>query len=84
MFLVDNNIPTLLRHWFVLVITKKRICNYLRSRCDTGCKTVWSEVLKCTMEDSWGSFYKDYCRSDIIYMHAVSFVMSLESCDPKW
>ena len=51
--------------------------------CDTGCKTVWSGVLKYTMEDLWGSFYKDFHRNDIIHTHAMSLLMSLESCDLK-
>ena len=42
--------------------------NYLRSNCDIGCKTVWSEVLHCTKEDLWGFFSKDSHGSDIIYM----------------
>ena len=59
--------------------------DYLRSNCDTGFMTVWSELLKCTMDDSWGFFYKDFCGSDVIYVHLTSFVMSLEleSHDPK-
>ena len=31
--------------------------HYLRSSGDIGCKTDWSEVLKCTKEDFWGFFY---------------------------
>ena len=57
--------------------------DYLRSNCDTGCKTVWSGVLKYTLEDSWDSFYKDFCESDVIHAHTMSFVTSLGSHDPK-
>ena len=38
----------------------------LRSNCDIGCKTVWSEVLLCIKEDPHGSFYKEFHGSDII------------------
>ena len=57
--------------------------DYLGSNYDTDCKTVWSEVLKCTIEDSWGFFYKDFHRSDVIYEHATSYVMSLETYNVK-
>ena len=40
--------------------------DYLRSNCDIGCKTVWSEVLLCTKEDLCSSFYKEFHRSDVI------------------
>ena len=59
------------------------MCDYLTSNCDRGCKTVWSGVLKCIMEDSLGLVYRNFHRSDIIYMHVTSFMMSLESCDHK-
>ena len=54
--------------------------DYLRSNCDIGCKTVWSEVLLCIKEDPCGSFYKKFHGSDVIYACAVSLVMLLESC----
>ena len=57
--------------------------SYLRSKCDLGCKTVWSAVLLCIKKDLCGSFYKELPRSDIIYMHATSFVMLLKSLDPN-
>ena len=57
--------------------------DYLRSNCDIGCKTFWSEVLLCIKEDPCGSFYKEIHGSDVIYTHATSFVMSLESHDPN-
>ena len=57
--------------------------DYLRSSCDIGCKTVWFEVLLCIKEDPHSSFYKEFHRSDVIYMCATSFVMSLEPCDPS-
>ena len=57
--------------------------DYLRSNCDIGCKTVWSEVLLCIKEDPHSSFYKEFYRSDIIYPCATSFMISLESCDPN-
>ena len=56
--------------------------DYLRSNFDTGCNTVWSEVLKYTNEDFCGLFYKDFHGGDVIYAHVTSFVMSLESHDP--
>ena len=56
--------------------------DYMRSNCDIGFKTVWSELLTYTKEDFHGSFYKDFSRNDI-YVHATSVMMSLESCDPK-
>ena len=59
------------------------MCDYLKSNCDTDCMTIWSEVLKCTKEDFWGFFYKDSPMNDVIYMHAMSFVMPLELRDPK-
>ena len=59
------------------------MCDYLRSNCEIDCKTVCSEVLKCTKEDFWDFLYKDFCKSDIIYMHVMSFMMLLESHDPK-
>ena len=42
--------------------------DYLRSNCDIGYKTVWSEVLLCIKEDAYDSFYKEFCRSYIIYV----------------
>ena len=58
-----------------------RMFNYLRSNCDIGCKTVWSEVLLCIKEDLCSSFSKEYHGSDIIYMCATSFMMLLKSHD---
>ena len=52
--------------------------DYLRSSCDIGCKTIWSEVLLCIKEDPHDSFYKEFCGSDVIYACEMSF----ESCDP--
>ena len=57
--------------------------NFLRSNCDIGCKTVWSEILLCIKEDPHSSFYKEFCKSDIIYMHATSSVTLLKSHDPN-
>ena len=56
--------------------------DYLRSNCDIGCKTVWSEVLLCIKEYPHSSFYKEFHRSDVIYVCAMSFMMSLVSHDP--
>ena len=55
----------------------------LRINCDRDCKTVWPEVLLCIKEDAHDSFYKEFHGRDVIYAHVTSFVMSLESCDPK-
>ena len=49
--------------------------NYLRSNCDIGCKTVWSEMLLCIKEDHCGSFYKEFHGSDIMYAHALTSMM---------
>ena len=57
--------------------------NYLRSSCDIGCKTVWSEVLLCMKEDPCCSFYKEFHRSDIIYPCVASSVTLLKSHDPN-
>ena len=45
--------------------------NCLRSKCDIGYKTVWSELLLCIKEDH------------IIYVCATSFMMLLKSHDPN-
>ena len=57
--------------------------DYLRSSCDIGCKTVWSEVLLCIKEDPCDSFYKEFCGCNIIYACAMSFMTLLESCNTK-
>ena len=60
-----------------------RIFNYLRSNHDIGCKTVWYEVLLCIKEDICSSFYREFCRSDVIYMCMMSFMTLLKSHDPN-
>ena len=57
--------------------------DYLRSNCDKGCKTVWSEVLLCIKEDPHCSFYMEFHRSNIVYVCAMSFVMTFDSCNPN-
>ena len=57
--------------------------DYLRNNCDMGYKTVWSKVLLCIKEVPHSSFYKEFGGSDVIYACTMSFVTSLESCDPN-
>ena len=53
----------------------------LRSNCDLGCKTAWSDVLLFIKENPCDFFYKDFSVSDIIYACVMLSMMLLKSHD---